>query len=72
MGVSLFFTSFRWCKKVAFFRVFEKDYTLCLYVRYFADDPVLAFSNTDIGVTVYNYWGKKSFYKLGMYHIKLP
>ena len=57
----------RWCHKVAFFRVFQKDFTLCLYKNRFRDDPILAFSNPTIGTTIYGYWNKKYYQELGKY-----
>ena len=55
----------RWCHKVAFFRVFQRDFTLCLYKNRFRDDPIVAFSNPTIGTTIYGYWNKKSYQELG-------
>ena len=57
----------RWCHKVAFFRVFQQDFTLCLYKNRFRDDPILAFSNPNIGTTIYGYWNKKYYQELGKY-----
>ena len=55
----------RWCKKVAFFRVFRQDFTLCLYSHRFKDDPILAYSNPNIGTTIYGYKDKKYYQELG-------
>ena len=55
----------RWCHKVAFFRVFRKDLTLCLYTHRFADDPILAYSNPRLGTTIYGYADKKYYQELG-------
>ena len=55
----------RWCNKIAFFRVFRHDYTLCLYTRRFRDDPILAYSNPNIGTTIYGYKDKKNYMELG-------
>ena len=56
----------RWCHKVAFFRVFRQDFTLCLYTHRFKADPILAYSNPNIGTTVYGYKDKKYYQELGM------
>jgi len=55
----------KWCHKVAFFRVFRKDLTLCLYSKRFSEDPILAFSNPRLGTTIYGYADKKYYSELG-------
>ena len=55
----------RWCNKVAFFRVFKQDFTLCLYSHRFKEDPILAYSNPNIGTTIYGYKEKKYYQELG-------
>jgi len=57
----------KWCKKLAYFRVFQYDYTLCLYSNNFRNDPILAYSNPHIGVTSYGYGSRKSFNKIGRF-----
>ena len=59
----------KWCHKVAFFRVFRKDLTLCLYSKSFAEDPILAFSNPRLGTTIYGYADKKYYQELGKTYI---
>ena len=57
----------KWCHKVAFFRVFRQDFTLCLYTHRFKEDPILSHSNPNIGTTIYGYKDKKYYQELGMY-----
>ena len=57
----------KWCHKVAFFRVFRQDFTLCLYTHRFKADPILSHSNPNIGTTIYGYKDKKYYQELGMY-----
>ena len=57
----------KWCKKLAYFRVFQYDYTLCLYINDFKNDPILAFSDPFLGVTSYGYGYRKSFDKIGKF-----
>ena len=57
----------KWCKKLAYFRVFQYDYTLCLYINDFKNDPILAYSDPHIGVTSYGYGSSKSFDKIGKF-----
>ena len=54
----------KWCKKLAYFRVFEYDYTLCLYVNDLRNDPILTYSNPHLGITSYGYGSRKSFHKM--------
>ena len=54
----------KWCKKLAYFRVFQYDYTLCLYVQEFKDDAILAYSDPHLGITSYGYGSRKSFEKI--------
>ena len=56
----------KWCKKLAYFRVFQYDYTLCLYIQDFKDDSILAYSNPHLGITSYGYGPRKSFDKISM------
>ena len=58
----------RWCNKVAFFRVFRQDFTLCLYTHRFKNDPILAYSNPNIGTTIYGYKDKKHYQEMGKIH----
>ena len=55
----------KWCKKLAYFRVFQYDYTLCLYIQDFRDDPILSYSDPHLGVTSYGYGSRKSFDDIG-------
>ena len=61
----------RWCKKVAFFRVFRQDFTLCLYTHHFSQDTILAYSNPNIGTTVYGYRDKKYYQEMGKYKLQV-
>ena len=56
----------KWCKKLAYFRVFQYDYTLCLYIKEFKDDAILAYSDPHLGITSYGYGSRKSFDKISM------
>ena len=61
----------RWCKKVAFFRVFRQDFTLCLYTHHFSQDAILAYSNPNIGTTIYGYKDKKYYQEMGKYKLQV-